>query len=44
MPFPTPPDYDAVRNHFNINSKYFFVDDAASAAKQVLAENWFFRD
>ena len=37
LPFTVPPDYDAVRSHFNINSKYFLTDDAPTAARQLLA-------
>ena len=34
---------DPVRSHFNINSKYFEGEDVPSAARSLLAKNWFFR-
>ena len=37
LPFTPPPNYDSVRSHFNLNSKYFAGEDVATAARQLLA-------
>lgn len=43
LPFEPNPDFDSVRSHFNISSKYFGGEDVAVEAKQLL-RNWFFRE
>jgi len=43
LPFEAPSDFDSVRSHFNISSKYFGVHEVTTEAGQLL-KGWFFRE